>query len=425
MLLSVFITFFYCISSCWAQKIKHLVVFGDSNADTGNFQRWTNGPLWSEHVAVGWNATLDSFAYTGATCDRARFSNVMRFDDSPSVKDQIEMYYRQPLSYVSSETVYAIWVGSSDIYKSFLQRPNASKLSDLKFIVECITKQVMSLRKTYKANQFIVFNAMPMEHMPFYQDAEGASGRGEAAKEFNKLLSKEVARLNKYHHALVLDLVDTHSLLTDMMAKPKEFGFKDTSSAYLGQCQGHCEGEENNYVWWDRTHLTGGAHYAIANSILLAGSFSPSKLVDLAETKQALSVAGSSFKSPIYKSPPNIGLLDQLSLKEETKAKEETEQKDKESPIEEEGHEEEQEQGENRVDIEEEEEAEMASSHLLLYLVIVILGFIAIALWAGDRTPAPGDRRPVAGRWHYSLLSSFRLRRSGMTPARTTEDRIV
>ncbi|KAI9019562.1 hypothetical protein CLU79DRAFT_240706 [Phycomyces nitens] len=243
--------------ACLGDIVKNLVVFGDSNA--GNFQRWTNGPVWSEDLAVGWNATLHSFAYTGATCDRARFSSVMRHDDSPSIKDQVEMYYHQSFNHNPEETVYAIFVGASDIHKSFQQKVNSTSIPGLGPVVECIGQQVRNIRKLYGANRFLVFNVLPMEHMPFYKDSSLATSRGEAAEEFNRLLAKEVTKMNKHHHALALDLIDVHSLLSDLMAKPSDFGFKDASSAYLGQCRERCDGRDvDTYVWWDRTHLTGG-----------------------------------------------------------------------------------------------------------------------------------------------------------------------
>ncbi|OAD76695.1 carbohydrate esterase family 16 protein [Phycomyces blakesleeanus NRRL 1555(-)] len=377
-----------------ADTVKNLVVFGDSNADVGNFQRWTNGPVWSEDLAVGWNATLHSFAYTGATCDRARFSSVMRYDDSPSIKDQVEMYYHQSLNHDPAETVYAILVGASDIHKSFLQRVNSTSIPDLKPVVECIGQQ-RNIRKMYGANRFLVFNVLPMEHMPFYKDSSLAASRGEAAKEFNRLLAKEVTKMNKYHHALALDLIDVHSLLSDLMANPTDFGFKDASSAYLGQCRERCDGRDvDKYVWWDRTHLTGGAHHMIANSILLAGSFAPSTSIDAQKTIDALALPNSPHRSPIYKSPPNTGIMDRLAA--------EAEQSSKKGATE---------PPEQTLDDETVEPNNIAN-------YVVIGGFVCAVLVYWTRR-----QKKITGRWPnpFQHISS-RLRSTTFTPVRSTDN---
>lgn len=122
-------------------NVNNLVVFGDSYSgmqfcrtiqnknkrqcvydclDVGNFHRWANGPVWSENVAVGWNAALYSLAYTGAACDNALFPNVS--DLMPSLRDQIEMFYNLGLNMDPEDTVFAVWVGMNDIKKTYEQQ---------------------------------------------------------------------------------------------------------------------------------------------------------------------------------------------------------------------------------------------------------------------------------------------------------------
>ncbi|KAL0082845.1 hypothetical protein J3Q64DRAFT_1642291, partial [Phycomyces blakesleeanus] len=45
------------------------------------------------------------------------YSNVSS-DTPPSIRDQIEMYYREQMNHDPLETVYAFWVGVSDIQKT-------------------------------------------------------------------------------------------------------------------------------------------------------------------------------------------------------------------------------------------------------------------------------------------------------------------
>lgn len=67
-----------------------------------------------ENVAYAWNASVYNFAFGGATCDTDLYA-LDRSDMSPSIRDQIEIYYDQKLDLKPEETVYAIWIGINDI----------------------------------------------------------------------------------------------------------------------------------------------------------------------------------------------------------------------------------------------------------------------------------------------------------------------
>jgi GDSL-like Lipase/Acylhydrolase len=82
--------------------------------DVGNLQRQSNGPLWVEDVAYAWNVSVYNFAFGGATCDSDLYA-LDPSDKSPSLRDQIEIYYDQKLDLKPEETIYAIWIGINDV----------------------------------------------------------------------------------------------------------------------------------------------------------------------------------------------------------------------------------------------------------------------------------------------------------------------
>jgi hypothetical protein len=85
--------------------------------DVGNSQRWSDGPLWSEYLAMGWNASLYSFAFSGSVCDNNMYNTIAQEDRVPSLKDQLEAYYNLNLNLNSEETVYAFWFGVQDVFE--------------------------------------------------------------------------------------------------------------------------------------------------------------------------------------------------------------------------------------------------------------------------------------------------------------------
>lgn len=152
--------------------------------------------------------------------------------------------------------------------------------------------------------------------MPFYANTELASSRETAANKLNDQLTKEVEKMNKHLQSLELDLVDIHKMLDDIVDHPAMFEIINAKESYWDACQGQCTDEIDSYVWWDKTHLTGGVHRLIANSILMAGSLAPETyLSDTVDVNQLLQEPHSPFKSPIYKPKRNTGEIDKIIKK--------------------------------------------------------------------------------------------------------------
>lgn len=130
------------------EVIKNIVVFGDSYSDVGNKQRLTNGPLWSEDLAVGWNASLYSFAFSGAVCNNDMYPEQDKKEEYiPSITDQVEMYYKENLRLKKEETVFIFWVGVNDVYKIFDNEDDTEIIeSEYKKVVECIGTNVVNIR---------------------------------------------------------------------------------------------------------------------------------------------------------------------------------------------------------------------------------------------------------------------------------------
>ncbi|KAL7314423.1 hypothetical protein PS15m_005994 [Mucor circinelloides] len=298
------------IATAAASSIKNLVVFGDSNSDMGNSQRWSNGPVWSEYLAVGWNASLYSFAYSGSVCDTGMYNSIAQEDRVPSLRDQLEAYYSLNLNLKPEETVYAFWFGVQDVFE--MSKRHGRQEPDYKEITDCIGQQLRASRKVFLSDRYLVLNVPPLGQMPYYQDSDIAANRSQASVDINRALEKDVGNLNKHHHALEMDYVDIHSLVSDIAVDPTVFGFQNPNASYLDTCYENtqCKLKETDYIWWDKTHFTTAFHKSIAKSIIEAESYTP-KVTLTKEIEKQLKDPKSKFHSKTYAAPPYKGLVDE------------------------------------------------------------------------------------------------------------------
>ncbi|CAO3579721.1 unnamed protein product [Absidia cylindrospora] len=179
--------------------------------------------------------------------------------------------------------------------------------------------QIIIAHKIFKASQVMLINLPPMEYMPYFnKDPALVASRKEAVDMVNSDLKEKVADISKRFGMLKLDLVDMHSLLSDMVQDPATFGLVNTDRAFWDDCQGSCkELKLDDYLWWDQTHLTGGVHHSIGNSILQSGTFAPPTSVTEIKVERLLMATISNIRSPVYRAEPNTGILQQMTNKTE------------------------------------------------------------------------------------------------------------
>ncbi|KAI9289406.1 SGNH hydrolase-type esterase domain-containing protein [Umbelopsis sp. AD052] len=290
---------------------KNLVVFGDSYSDVGNLQRQTNGPLWVEDVAYAWNVSVYNFAFGGATCDSDLYA-LDPSDKSPSLRDQIEIYYDQKLDLKPEETVYAIWIGINDV--ALATADNGAKPVPPNEIASCVRSQIATLRHYFKAVNILLLEVPPLEHMPFFYEQDQ---RGDASRRVNSLFVVQNADWSSELN-IRLKIIYTHQLLDKVVAAPGSYGFNNVTHGYWEVCTGTCTDNENDYLWWDAGHLTGAGHKLIANEIIRASPFDveAEEVDDVDYVKEALNEPATKLKSDVYQAKSATGTLDNAPEKE-------------------------------------------------------------------------------------------------------------
>ncbi|WGL59594.1 SGNH/GDSL hydrolase family protein [Pigmentibacter sp. JX0631] len=238
------------------QKIKQIVLFGDSLSDAGNLKRWTKimpfYPFWFGRFADGfvWNDYLTerthlpvlNFAYGGAKTDGTndafnssiptQFITAVRSFFTGSSKYYVNSYLKSYLTIDSyrttnqkisnpNETLFIIWIGANDFLEKFegnlpaqnmFENPDA--VGGVNFIykraVDNILEQIKMLNNA-GGYHFLVLNLPDLGKTPIiltanynkYQDDEKNKA------EFSIKLSEGTAKFNFYLDSALKNLQDS------------------------------------------------------------------------------------------------------------------------------------------------------------------------------------------------------------------------
>ncbi|KAI8337717.1 hypothetical protein BC941DRAFT_426012 [Chlamydoabsidia padenii] len=237
-----------------------LYVYGDSYSEITNSTRKTNGPIWSEQVAKAWGLQLQSFASLGSRTCRASDTA------SPSIASQVELYRNKVAhgNYNNKNDVHAFFIGITDITNSTKFEANN--------LVGCISQQITNLQQVDPQVRVLLLGIPPLEYSPFYANHTNHDQIKTRVEHYNVGL-EDVVLYTKDDLKTPLSYIDTNQLFADILGNPAVYGLKDVDHAYWDQCQGRCSDSMDSYLWWDKIHLTGAGHKAIADTIIIKNPF--------------------------------------------------------------------------------------------------------------------------------------------------------
>ncbi|CAM0139209.1 unnamed protein product [Umbelopsis sp. WA50703] len=231
---------------------------------------------------------------------------------SPSIRDQIEIYYDQNLDLKPEETVYAIWIGINDI--ALATADNGAKPVSPSQIVSCVRSQIATLRHYFKASNIMLLEVPPLDRMPYFQNDDS---RGDATQKVNNLFVSHNADWTSELN-IRLPIILTYKLFQKVVSAPSSYGFTDVTRAYWEACTGLCTDKEDDYLWWDGGHMTGAGHKLIANEVINLAPFEieGDEIYDTEDVKRALEAPGTKIKSDKYEAKTATGKLDDAPEKE-------------------------------------------------------------------------------------------------------------
>jgi phospholipase/lecithinase/hemolysin len=255
-----------------------LYVFGDSYCDVGNLflatggaeaappyynGRFSNGPIWLDHVAGFLGLPLKpsllkgtDYAFGGAwVTEPASVTGV------PSVPEQVELYLSQHNGKADPNALYILEGGGNDILDTTTGTPEALGLH----IAEGLARSELLLREA-GAKHFVIPDLFNVGLLP------AAAGNVSFAKKASGAANESLDELLTFEQLLEdihIVRMDVFSLLIAVGSDPTHFGFKDITHPCL--TAGVCA-DPDHTLFWDTHHPTefGHSFFAVTLENVLA-----------------------------------------------------------------------------------------------------------------------------------------------------------
>ncbi|KAK9766710.1 hypothetical protein K7432_004017 [Basidiobolus ranarum] len=265
-------------------RIKTIVVFGDSYSDTGNVFKLTNktypppyyydghfsnGRMWPEYLQEITHWKVINYAYGGATVNNKVIQGYTGPGNDipvPSITDQIETHKNfltsNPNESNPSSTLYVIEPAGNDYFYGGLSiLPQSVAMNIYK------ASQVL-FEPPFSGEHFLYFN-VALDHLPYYLDNSNVTVRNHARNDritHNKVLN-DLVRSNSRVKGKVFDLNRflQKELITPKYVDPEIPCIKDSSTP--NGAPEICENPEKK-VFWDLYHPTTTAHQMMAKAII-------------------------------------------------------------------------------------------------------------------------------------------------------------
>ena len=260
-----------------AQAATHtydaLYVFGDSYCDVGNLfaatqgalpaapyynGRFSNGPIWLDHVAGYLGLPLIASAKNGTdyAFGGAWVTVPQPLGDSfiPTVPQQVELYLSQHGGKADPNALYVIEGGGNDILGTTTGSPSALAHQ----IAEGLSKSELMLRRA-GAKHFVIPNLFNVGLLPA---AAGNTAFADAASVDTDQYLCELLQFEEELPSIHILRMDVFSLLNAVGKDPSHFGFTDLTDPCL--TTSICADPDHTF-FWDTHHPTefGHAFFAV------------------------------------------------------------------------------------------------------------------------------------------------------------------
>jgi phospholipase/lecithinase/hemolysin len=254
-----------------APRYDAVYVFGDSYCDVGNIYfatgglepaapyyagRFSNGPIWVDHVAGSYGLTLrpsllggTDYAFGGAEVTAAVPEGNVSI---PSVPQQIELYLSTHHGKADPKALYVVEGGGNDILNS----NGAGSPTTLADEIAVGLGGGLQLLYEAGARNFVVPNLLDVGLLPAAQEENIASFATAATLRLNFDLAY-LPHLLPYAPGAKLYLLDVYSLVESMQIDPTHYGFSNiTAPCFVAAPLPSLCSNPYAYLFWDDAHPT-------------------------------------------------------------------------------------------------------------------------------------------------------------------------
>jgi phospholipase/lecithinase/hemolysin len=268
------------VASAATVSYDNIYVFGDSYCDVGNIflatggaeppfpyynGRFSNGPIWIEHVAGSLGLPMKpslaggtDFAFGGAfaTAPQPIPGGVI-----PSVPQQVELYLSQNGGKADPKALYIIEGGGNDILDATGGSPE-----QLGFKIAIALAESELLLRRAGAAHFVIPNLLDVGLLPAGQANADFDHRAVVAA--NQSLN-ELLAIEQFLEGIHILRLDVFSLISSVKTDPTHFGFTNITDPCLTTTI--CSDPDHTF-FWDTHHPTvfGHAFFAVNLEVVLA-----------------------------------------------------------------------------------------------------------------------------------------------------------
>ncbi len=276
---------FAASGSLAAYAYDAIVVFGDSYNDVGNIHilagnlgvnyppapyydgRFSNGPIWVEHVASNWGLPMLPSSIPGGTDYAVGGADLLQpvtLDGAltiPSVEDQVAYYLATHGGKADPKALYVIEGGGNDILDATdLSAANASKLGGK--IATGLVGMVAALGAA-GAKSFLVPDLLDVGQLPAtLVEPAFSTFADEASAAANAGLNAQLAAYPRTGGVAIFRIPVFHTFMDVARAKA-HFGFTNVTTpcvltsglTVVSECS-----DPDHSLWWDGAHPSEFAH---------------------------------------------------------------------------------------------------------------------------------------------------------------------
>lgn len=229
-----------------------LVVFGDSLSDGGNAGRFSNGPVWVEHIARRLGTRLAPSRQGGT-------NHAVGGAHAHDLRAQADEFLAARRGRLDPGTLPIVYGGGNDLLAALYAAERGAVVQAAAAAIGGVAADLAAAG----AAQILVPNLPDLGIVPALR-ALGAAAAAEAralTRAYNGALERALARVEADRPVRIRRL-DVFALAERVMADPAAAGFRNVADPCLG---GSCEG----MLFWDGVHPTTLAHARLAAAALV------------------------------------------------------------------------------------------------------------------------------------------------------------